>query len=89
VWGPDRGSLSRPGRLAVNQAAPAEERSAAASAFFVVAYVAISIPVRVLRELAQLASLRLTGLASRGVVAALAAIVLGLLARRRITEASG
>lgn len=60
-----------------------------ASAFSVVAYVAISIPVIGEGVLAELTSLRLAGLVFPGVVAALAAIVLGLLARRRVTGASG
>lgn len=60
-----------------------------ASAFSVVAYVAISIPVIGEGALAELTSLRLAGLVFTGVIAALAAIVLGLLARRRVTREGG
>lgn len=59
---------------------------AVASSFFVVAYVAISIPVIGVGLLAELSSLKAAGLVFAGVVATLAAVVLGLLARRRLAE---
>ncbi len=57
-----------------------------ASSFFVVAYVAISMPVIGEGVLAQLSSLKPAGLVFAAVVAALAAGVLVLLARRRVVE---
>ena len=55
-----------------------------ASSFFVVAYVAISLPVIGEGLLGQLAGLRAAGLVFAAVVAALAALVLVLLARRPV-----
>ncbi len=54
-----------------------------ASSFFVVAYVAISIPVIGEGVLAELTSLRTAGLVFAAVVAAISAVVLLLLARQR------
>jgi MFS family permease len=88
VAGTGQGLSYRAGLAGVNQAAPPEQRGEVASAFFVVAYVAISIPVIGEGVLAQLTSLKPAGLVFTGAVAALAAVVLGLLARRRVTEAS-
>lgn len=67
------------GRL--NAEAPPRQRAEVASSFFVVAYVAISIPVIGEGLLAQLTGLRDAGLVFAGAVAAIAAIVLVLLAR--------
>jgi MFS family permease len=64
-------------------AAPPEERAEVASSFFVVAYVAISVPVIGVGLLAEAAGLRTAGLVFEAAVAALAAIVLVLLAGGR------
>jgi hypothetical protein len=81
-----QGLSFRAGLAGVNQASPAESRGEVASSFFVVAYVAISIPVIGEGVLAQVSSLKLAGLVFAGVVAALSAVVLLLLARRRAVE---
>src|SRR5581483_3212469 len=60
---------------AVNEAAPAEQRAEVASTFFIVAYVALSLPVIGEGVLAELTTLRTAGLVFAGVVAALAGIV--------------
>ncbi len=86
IAGVGQGLSFRAGLAGVNQASPAESRSAVASSFFVVAYVAISIPVIGEGVLAQATSLKPAGLVFAGVVAALAAVVLLLLARRRAVE---
>ena len=66
----------------VNSVSPADQRAEVASSFFVVAYVAISLPVIGEGALAQAIGLRPAGLIFAGVVATLAGVVLGLLARR-------
>lgn len=84
IAGLGQGLSFRAGLAGINQASPPEHRAEVASSFFVVAYVAISIPVIGEGVLAQAASLKSAGLVFAGVVAALAAIVLLLLARRRV-----
>jgi len=69
------------GRL--NAEASPQQRVQVASSFFVVAYIAISIPVIGEGVLAEIAGLRTAGLVFAGVVAAIAAVVLLLLARYR------
>jgi predicted MFS family arabinose efflux permease len=86
IAGLGQGLSFRAGLAGVNQASPAESRAEVASSFFVVAYVAISIPVIGEGVLAQVSSLKPAGLVFAGVVAALAALVLVLLARRRAVE---
>jgi MFS family permease len=71
------------GLAAVNASAPAEQRAGAASSFFVVMYVAISLPVIGEGVLAQATGLRPAGLIFATAVAALAAVALVLLWRRR------
>ncbi len=66
----------------LNGGAPPGQRAEVASSFFVVAYVAISVPVIGVGVLADSASLRTAGLIFAGVVAALAAAALVLLLRR-------
>jgi MFS family permease len=66
----------------LNAGAPPGQRAEVASSFFVVAYVAISVPVIGVGVLAQSYSLRTAGLIFAGVVAALAAAALVLLLRR-------
>jgi MFS family permease len=83
VAGFGQGLSFRAGLTAVNTEAPAERRAEVASSFFVVAYVAISIPVIGEGVLAETAGLRTAGLVFAGVVAAVAAAVLVLLARGR------
>ncbi len=81
VAGFGQGLSFRAGLGAVNAAAPAERRAEVASSFFVVAYVAISIPVVGVGLLAEVWTLRAAGLVLAAAVAALAATVLVLLGR--------
>jgi MFS family permease len=81
VAGVGQGLSFRAGLTGVNEAAPPEERAEVASSFFVVAYLAISVPVIGVGVLADSAGLKTAGLVFAGVVAALAAVVLALLAR--------
>ncbi len=83
VAGVGQGLSFRSGLAALNARSPEEHRAAVASSFFVVAYVAISVPVIGVGVLAQSAGLKTAGLVFAGVVAALCAVVLALLARRR------
>jgi hypothetical protein len=78
-----QGLSFRAGLAAVNAAAPPERRAEVASSFFVVAYLAISVPVIGVGVLAETAGLRAAGLVFAGVVAALSAAALILLARQR------
>lgn len=79
--GMGQGLSFRAGLASVNVASPADRRSEVASTFFVVAYVAISLPVVGEGVLAEVAGLQAAGLVFAGAVAALAAAVLVLLAR--------
>jgi MFS family permease len=88
VAGFGQGLSFRAGLGAVNAGSPVEQRAEVASSFFVVAYVAISIPVVGEGLLAQLTGLRTAGLVFAGVVALLAATVLLLLARDSTGPAS-
>lgn len=88
IAGVGQGLSFRAGLAGVNQASPPEQRGEVASSFFVVAYVAISLPVIGEGVLAQATSLKPAGLVFAGVVAALAAVVLVLLARRRVAQQS-
>lgn len=83
VAGAGQGLSFRAGLGAVNAAAPVERRAEVASSFFVVAYVAISIPVVGEGLLAEAAGLRASGLVFASLVAVLAAVVLVLLARQQ------
>lgn len=67
----------------ITGAAPPEQRGEVASAFFVVSYVAISLPVIGVGLLAHATDLKTAGLVFSVVVAVLAAIVLTALARDR------
>jgi predicted MFS family arabinose efflux permease len=80
--GAGQGLSFRAALAAVNAEAPSDQRAEVASSFFVVAYVAISIPVIGEGVLAQVAGLRTAGLVFAAVVAVIAATVLGLLARQ-------
>jgi MFS family permease len=81
IAGLGQGLSFRAGLSALNARSPAAERAEVASSFFVVAYIAISLPVIGEGALAQAVGLRSAGLAFAAVVAALAAIALTLLAR--------
>jgi MFS family permease len=81
--GAGQGLSFRAALAAVNTAAPPDRRGEVASSFFVVCYVAISLPVIGEGVLAQLAGLRTAGLVFAAVVAVIAAAVLALLARQR------
>jgi MFS family permease len=87
--GVGQGLSFRAGLAAVNAQAPENRRGEVASSFFVVAYVAISIPVIGEGVLAELTSLRTAGLVFAGVVAAISALVVLLLARQRRHVAGG
>jgi MFS family permease len=89
VAGFGQGLSFRAGLGAVNAAAPADRRAEVASSFFVVAYVAISIPVVGEGLLAELWSLRAAGLVLAAAVSLLAAVVLALLGRERVAPATG
>jgi MFS family permease len=82
IAGVGQGLSFRAGLTGVNAAAPPEERGEVASSFFVVAYVAISVPVIGVGLLAEATTLRTAGLVFAAVVAAIAAVVLALLGRR-------
>jgi MFS family permease len=83
VAGFGQGLSFRAGLGALTAAAPDDRRGEVASSFFVVAYVAISLPVIGEGVLAQAAGLKPAGLVFAAAVAALAAVVLTLLARAR------
>ena len=83
IAGFGQGLSFRAGLAALNAESPAERRAEVASSFFVVAYVALSIPVVGEGVLAEVVGLRTAGLVFAAVVAALSATVLILLARAR------
>ena len=81
VAGLGQGLSFRAGPTGVNEASPAARRGEVASSFFVVAYLAISVPVVGLGLLAEAEGLRAAGLIFAAVVAALAVAVLVLVTR--------
>jgi MFS family permease len=83
VAGFGQGLSFRAGLTAVNLAAPEEHRGEVASSFFVIAYVAISVPVVGVGVVGELAGLRTAGLIFASIVAALALTVLVLLTHDR------
>lgn len=83
IAGVGQGLSFRAGLSAVNAGSPPDQRAEVASSFFVVAYVALSVPVIGVGVLAQAAGLRSAGLVFAAVVAALAALALVLLLPRR------
>ncbi len=83
IAGFGQGLSFRAGLAALNERSPARERGAVASSFFVVMYVAISLPVIGEGVLAQAVGLRAAGLTFAAAVAALAAVVLVLVAHTR------
>jgi predicted MFS family arabinose efflux permease len=84
--GVGQGLSFRAGLSALNARAPANRRAEVASSFFVVAYIAIALPVIGEGALAQATGLRPAGFAFAAAVALLAATVLGLLARGHTTS---
>lgn len=83
VAGFGQGLTFRSGLAAINAQSPAQRRAEVASSFFVVAYVALSIPIVGAGVLAQIAGLKTAGYVFAGVVAALSGVALVLLARSR------
>jgi predicted MFS family arabinose efflux permease len=81
IAGFGQGLSLRAGLTAVNEQSPAAERGAVASSFFVVMYVAISLPVIGEGVLTQVIGLRPAGLTFAALVAALSAAVLVRIAR--------
>ncbi len=79
VAGAGQGLSFRAALAAVNQAAPADQRGEMASSFFVVAYLAISIPVIGEGLLAQAAGLQTAGIVFAALVAVLAGVVVAIL----------
>jgi len=79
IAGLGQGLSFRAGLSELNAQAEADQRAEVASSFFVVAYVAISLPVIGEGVLAQAATLKTAGLVFSAVVAALSALVLVLL----------
>jgi MFS family permease len=83
VAGLGHGLSFRHGLGAVNGAAPEHHRAEVASAFFVIAYLGISVPVVGVGLLAEVVGLRAAGLVFAAVVAALAAGVIAFLRKGR------
>jgi MFS family permease len=81
IAGFGQGLSFRAALAAVNQDAPSDQRAAVASTFFVVAYVALSLPVLGIGLLATAVSLKAAGLVFSGVVILLALVAIGLLLR--------
>ncbi|RAJ66974.1 putative MFS family arabinose efflux permease [Streptomyces sp. Amel2xB2] len=86
VAGLGQGLSFRAGLSAVNAEAPAEHRAEVASTFFVVLYVALSLPVIGVGLAADLFGLRAAGIAFGLLVAALAGSVLAALLRARTSR---
>jgi MFS family permease len=76
IAGFGQGLSFRAGLASVNESSPAAQRGAVASSFFVVMYIAISVPIIGEGVLAQGIGLRAAGLTFAGLVAALSATVL-------------
>jgi hypothetical protein len=81
IAGLGQGLSFRAGLAVVNQAAPTDRRGEVASAFFVVAYVALSLPVVGVGVVAELTNLRIASVVFAALIAAIAALVLALLTR--------
>jgi MFS family permease len=81
VAGFGQGLSFRAALASVNRESPPDQRAAVASTFFVVAYVALSLPVLGVGLLAREISLRAAGLIFAGVVIALALLAIVLLLR--------
>jgi MFS family permease len=83
IAGLGHGLVFRAGLGAVSARAPAERRGEVASSYFVVAYIAISLPVIGVGVVAQATGLRTAGLVFALATAAVSIVVLVLLARER------
>ena len=83
-----QGLSFRAGLAGLNSTAPAAQRAEVVSGYFLVAYVAISLPVIGEGALAQALGLQAAGLAFAAVVAGVAAVALMLLARTPGSSAS-
>lgn len=79
VGGLGQGLSFRAGLAAINEQSPSDRRGEVASSFFVIAYLAISLPVVGVGVLAQLTSLRAAGIVFTVLVALLALTVVILL----------
>ncbi|MFC3283937.1 MFS transporter [Litchfieldella rifensis] len=86
VVGLGQGIAFRAGLGAVAAASPVDQRGAVTSAFFVVAYVALSIPVVGIGLVARVIGLAATGVGFAGFVALLSAVALVLLRRRTLAS---
>ena len=82
IAGMGQGISFRAGMGAIAAASPVREKSAVTSAFFVVAYIAISVPVIGLGLMASVTSLKTTGITFAAVMGSLAALALVMLIRR-------
>ena len=82
VAGVGIGLAFRAGLAIVNERSPSSQRAEVASSFFVVSYLAISLPIVGIGVVAQAAGLRTAGIIFTGLVGALALIVMASLARR-------
>jgi MFS family permease len=89
IAGFGQGLAFRAGLTSVNARAPAEQRGAVASSFFVVAYAAISVPVIGEGILAQVTGLRPAGLIFAAAVAAVSIVALVMLGFERASGADG
>jgi MFS family permease len=89
VAGAGQGLSFRAALAAVNQASPPDQRAEVASSFFVVAYLAISIPVIGEGVLAQASGLRTAGIVFAAVVAVLAGVVVTMLLSRQARDGNG
>ena len=87
IAGMGQGISFRAGMGAIASASPTMEKAAVTSAFFVVAYIAISVPVIGLGVMATVTSLTTTGISFAAVMGSLAALALVLLIRRERAEA--
>ncbi|SFL83280.1 Predicted arabinose efflux permease, MFS family [Marinobacter salarius] len=82
IAGMGQGISFRAGMGAIAAASPVREKAAVTSTFFVVAYIAISVPVIGLGLMASVTSLMTTGITFAAVMGSLAALALVLLIRR-------
>ena len=87
IAGMGQGISFRAGMGAIASASPIAEKAAVTSAFFVVAYIAISVPVIGLGVMATFTNLTTTGITFAAVMGSLAALALALLIRRERAEA--
>ncbi len=82
IAGMGQGIAFRAGMGAINAASPPAERAAVTSTFFIIAYIAISVPVIGIGLMASLISLKATGIIFSVFVGSMAAVALLILLRR-------